>query len=278
MRWATRLEWGSARSWAAALLAGLLLLGALALIGRQTIFARDRTWEAIQARKTWRVGLDPSFPPFEQLDEAGKMTGFDIDLAQALAACWGVALELKPIGFDSLTDALRTAQIDSVISALPFDERLTRDIAYSPPYFEAGIRLAVRPESDFRDPADVQGRTLAVELGSGGDAISRTWQRTEPTLKVLRFDTPAAAIEAAGADSTIDGLLIDNVSLRLAQGAGARLVAVGEALEANPYVIAMPIAARQLQAEVEQGLTELGAAGKLTELENRWFGAMAGGR
>src|SRR5690606_37665238 len=99
------------------------------------------------SRGTWRVGLDPSFPPFEMLDANGQIIGFDVALAQELAALWGLEVEFVSIGFDSLLDAVRTGQVDSVVSAYPYDPRLTRDVRFSTPYFEAGIRLAIRDDS-----------------------------------------------------------------------------------------------------------------------------------
>ena len=42
----------------------------------------------MQAR-TWRAGLDPSFPPFEMLDEAGNPVGYGRDLAWRIATWAG---------------------------------------------------------------------------------------------------------------------------------------------------------------------------------------------
>jgi ABC-type amino acid transport substrate-binding protein len=39
------------------------------------------------------VGLDASFPPFETIDAAGQITGFDPELAQIIAADLGVRVE-----------------------------------------------------------------------------------------------------------------------------------------------------------------------------------------
>ena len=136
------------RIWALLIL--LLVISALILFaltpnGSRTLlfFRADATWEQMQQRGTWRVGMDPSFPPFESLDESGTPIGYDVELAERLAQQWGLEAEIVAIGFDSLVDALQAGKIDSVVSALPLDPRLTKDIAYSEPYFEAGVRLAV---------------------------------------------------------------------------------------------------------------------------------------
>ncbi len=239
------------------------------------LFTRqDNTWREMQARGTWRVGMDPSFPPFEDLNDAGVMVGYDVDLARAMAAAWGLEAELVPIGYDSLADALQAGRIDSVVSAFPHDPRLTRDVWFSAPYFEAGLRLVVRAGSSITSTAALEGSTVAVEWGSLGDMIGRRLQREGSTLTLQPFATPDEAIAGLVNDPQIDALFIDQVSLRQAQGRGAQIIAVGPALESNPYVLAAPLRAYDLQARIAATLEEFAGSGTLTALESTWFGPL----
>ncbi|MFN8491982.1 MAG: transporter substrate-binding domain-containing protein [Caldilineaceae bacterium] len=264
---------GGERRWRIIVLCGLLAIVLFILIfERRYIFpAPDETWQAMQQRRTWRVGTDPSFPPFEQLDANGQPVGYDIDLARQLAATWGLQVQVVALGFDSLLDALQTGQVDSVMSALPYDERLTQNVTYSAPYFEAGIRLVVRKNSPIQTAAQLTNRKIAVELGSTGDMVGRRLQRATPTLQLVQFPTPDEAVAALEQDQAIDALLIDQVTLRTAQGKGATLVAIGDVMESNPYVIAMPHKASILQAQVEQTLQSFQTNGVLKQLETKWF-------
>jgi polar amino acid transport system substrate-binding protein len=226
----------------------------------------------MQARKTWRVGMDPSFPPFESLNDAGAAVGYDVDLARALAEDWGMEAEIVPIGYDSLADAMKAGRIDGVVSAFPYDPRLTRDLWFSAPYFESGVRLVVRAGSPITATADLTGTTVAVEWGSMGDMVGRRIQREGIALELQPFSTPDEAVMGLLNDSTLDALLIDQVSLRQAQGHGARVVAVGPALESNPYVIAAPLRAYDLQERIAATLERFASDGTLAALEARWFG------
>lgn len=273
----------------AAILAGFVLLLALVVwwlwpqeSGSTGLLARlftrqDVTWNAIQERGTWRVGMDPSFPPFETLDEAGEPVGYDVDLTRAIAEAWGVQAEIIPIGYDSLLDALLASRIDSIVSAYPYDQRSTRDVAFSPPYFEAGLRLVVQAGSPLTDVAGLDGATVAVEWGSMGDMVGRRLQRQAIALELAPYETPQEAVDALVNDPAVDALLIDQVSLRQAQGQGAAIVAVGAPLEANPYAIVSPLNARRLREEIANALTTLAADGTLAELEARWFGPLPDG-
>ncbi len=269
-----RVDW---LRWGVAGLALLLLLAILAVRlteGPGFLFLRqDHTWQTMQARGSWRVGMDPSFPPFEFLDEQGSPVGFDVDLARHLAQGWGLRLEIAAMGYDSLLDAVKAGQVDAAISAIPYDPRMTQDFAFSEPYFEAGVRLVVRQGSPIQAVADLAGRRVAVEWGSLGDMVGRHLQREDIAMELVPYATPQEAVDALVNDATIDALLIDNVTLREAQGQGAPIVAVGPALESNPYVIVLPLPASQLQEEVARALQAMVADGTLAELEARWFGA-----
>jgi ABC-type amino acid transport substrate-binding protein len=241
---------------------------------------RDTTWQAMQARKTWRVGMDPSFPPFESLDASGAPQGYDVDLARKLAAGWGMEAEIVSIGFDSLIDALQAAKVDAIASAYPYDARLTRDVAYSQPYFDSGLRLVVPVGSAIRSSADLKGKRVGVEWGSEGDMVGRQWQRDGVDLTLVPYETPQDAVAALAEDHTeghsenriVDAILVDAVTLLQAQAAGAALIAAGAPVTSNPYVIVVPRRAHDLLQQVNAGLERLQANGELNMLEQEWFG------
>ena len=235
----------------------------------------DNIWLKMQERGSWRVGMDPSFPPFETLDAEGAPVGYDVDLARQIAAQWGLEAEIVAIGFDSLLDALLVGRVDAVISAFPYNARMTKEVHYSPPYFEAGVRLVVGAESAYEEIADLDGGTVAVEWGSRGDAIARRLQREGAGFTRLPFASGQEAIGALVSGAS-GALLIDGVALRLAQGEGKRMRAVGAALDEDPYVVAVSIKAPVLQSALLQALATLEEEGELGLLEERWFGQGAG--
>ncbi len=105
-----------------------------------------------------------------------------------------------------------------------------------------------------------------------GDMVGRRLQRNSRGIELIPFSTPDEAVSALVDDPSVANLLIDNVTLRQSQGAGNRIVAVGPALEGNPYVIAMPLAAKKIQREIEFALNKLTKDGSIEQIEARWFG------
>ncbi|MEM7535825.1 MAG: ABC transporter substrate-binding protein [Chloroflexota bacterium] len=289
---------------ASALFLLLFLFPATTSLLPSFLMRQDVTWNAMQSRGVWRVGLDPSFPPFEHLDENGMAVGIDVDLAEEIASLWDMEVEIVAIGFDSLLDALKAGKIDSIVSAMPYDPHLTKDFRYSQSYFEAGLRWVMHDQASWIDENDfvlasngqstshedhteetlsianqkLHNRRVAVEWGSVGDMVGRRLQRAEPSLELIQFETPQETIDALIAgnnhvdgDKRIDALLIDNITLYQAQAAGALVHAVGPALESNPYVIVMPYNAPILVENLSQALDTILMDGTLEKIQAHWF-------
>jgi ABC-type amino acid transport substrate-binding protein len=272
---------GAGRPWRARLsdhwplLAGgavLLTVAAALLLWRTAGAPSDRFWEQIQDSGRWRVGLDASFPPFDGLDAAGQPAGFDVDLARAIAARWGVEVQFEGIGFDGLVDAVQAGRIDSAISALPFQPERTQDVAFSAPYFEAGLVL-VTPSGSAAVASvdDLAGRRLAVEWGSEGDVQARLLRRRFHDLVLLPGDTPQVALLAV-AEGQADAALVDHISALQFMAADPRVAIAQDAVVSDPYVIVLPRKAPVLQEQVAEALQALRADGTLEALIARWLG------
>lgn len=267
-----RLASGRRRAWLIGLAGGAALLVAALLLWRFEIRGRDATWAHIQQTGVWRVGMDPSFPPFENLDAAtGRPVGFDVDLAQAIAASWGVRVEIVSIGFDQLVDAVDAKRIDSALSALPVFAERARDVSFSRPYFDAGLVLAAPPAAAIGGPDDLAGQRVAAEWGSGGDAAARALKRrlVGGVTLVLR-DTAGAALDAVLAGDA-DAALVDAVDLALYDRGQGRLVAVGPPVQSDPYVIIVPVDAPRLLKALDETLATLDADGVLGQLRAQWL-------
>jgi ABC-type amino acid transport substrate-binding protein len=263
------------RSWRVVLglsLAGLLIVMAAGLAARAVLADRDPTWEHIRQSGVWRVGMDPSFPPFENLDAAtGQPVGLDVDLANAIASRLGVRAEIVGVGFDELLDAVTAYRVDSAISALPVVEHRTREVAFSAPYVEAGVLLVASRENAITKSDDLAGRRLAAEWGSAGDAQARALQREfGGNLTLVLRESPDLALRAV-LDGEADAAAVDAVSLALFAAGKDRLITIGEPLQSDPYVIVVPAHAPKLLAAINATLAEMSTDGTLAAIQARWL-------
>ncbi len=247
----------------------LLLVGGGIWVGprmKARFFPRDRVWERIQRTGVWQVGTDPSFPPFEMLED-GRMVGFDVDLAEAIAARWGVQVHWHSVGFDGLIDAVRTGRIEGAISAIPYDPLLTRDVRFSRPYFDAGWRVIVPRASSTHALEDLRGKRLAVEWGSEGDVWGRRLRRKYEGIKLVLKPSLAEVLTALR-EGEADAAIVDGITAREHRNEFRELL---PPLSHNGYVIVLPYRAPELQRAVDQALKDLERSGGLRALEEKWL-------
>jgi ABC-type amino acid transport substrate-binding protein len=253
---------------AAALVLLLYALLAWGAQGGQGGAALDPVWAAARARGTLRVAVDVGFRPFAD-QSGGELAGYDIDLARAVAERLGLRAEFVPTGYDALYDSLTSGRADLIASALPYAPEQGFRARFSSFYFDAGQVLLVPAGSSIAGPGDLAGRTVGVALGSDADALARRMARDGGFTLRSSYDEPGQAIAELRA-GRLDAVVADNVAaLSAVQGApGLRIAA---ALTSEPFALAMPRPAFQLEAEVNRALADLREAGFFAELNERWL-------
>ncbi|MCA9940837.1 MAG: amino acid ABC transporter substrate-binding protein [Anaerolineales bacterium] len=227
------------------------------------------TWTRIQEQGVLRIGLDPTYPPFETAD-ANSVWGYDVDLMRAIADHYGLQAQFTYFGYDGLYDALSTAQVDVLASALVTQPERTRDFAYSQPYFDAGQVLIVPTASPITGVDDLNNRVLAVELGAQGHVLATTWERRLPGMTIVPYNSvdEALAVVTAG---TADAALVDSIGGRLYLRQAAGLMRLSPPAESEPYALVVRADDEVLLQKLNEALATLESRGVLAELERRWL-------
>jgi polar amino acid transport system substrate-binding protein len=110
---------------------------------------------------------DPTFPPMESTTTAGKPTGFDVDMANAVAKLWRVKAKFVQTAFPGLLPALASKKCNMVISGIfVTPDRLKQFPAVS--YMRTHRALVVQAGNPKRikGPNDLSGKNVAVQAGT----------------------------------------------------------------------------------------------------------------
>ncbi len=245
-------------------------LGVWYWLGREE--EKDHTWAVIQQTGVLRVGMDASYPPFEEIDETtGEVRGYDVDLAREIGRRLGLEVQFVNIGFDGLYDALIAKKVDAVISALPYDPLRTQDVFYTVSYFNAGLVLVVgEGETEIESVDDLGGRTLGVEWGSDGDAQGRRLVKRLNGLTLRPYPTPLDTLWGLK-NGEVEAVLVDAVSAyHFIKHEGAVKI-VGEPVTDESYVIAVGPTSTELLSALNAVLLALRDDGTLIRLRDKWF-------
>ena len=110
---------------------------------------------------TLRIGVDPAYPPFSEIDDEGRLIGFDIDIAVALCARMRAECAFVRQEWEGLIPALRAGKFDAIVSSMSITEKRRRLVAFTDRYYSSGVRFVARKGSGF-DPAVPGGRTVGA--------------------------------------------------------------------------------------------------------------------
>lgn len=146
-----------------------LVMALLLFFGVSTgSFATTATAQA-QEGKTYQIGTDVTFAPFEFQDAKQEFVGIDMDILAAIAKDQNFSYEVKPLGFNAALQALQTDQVDGMIAGMSITDERKQTFDFSKSYFEAGVAMAVKQgNTDIKSYEDLRGKNVAVKIGTQG--------------------------------------------------------------------------------------------------------------
>lgn len=172
-----------------------------------TVMADGRL-ATIERRRTLRVGHLPESLPFAFRNHQGVVVGFDIEMANHLAADLGVELELVRVQYDDISRLFQTGQIDIVMSGLGMTPTRVRKWSYgtSPLDLTMGMLVPDHQRKRFADADGVRAMPgLKLGLVQDDRAFERRVDKALPLAEIERIPSPREFLRGNRPD--LDGVI-----------------------------------------------------------------------
>jgi polar amino acid transport system substrate-binding protein len=184
---------------------------------------------ALQTKGKIRIATLDSGAPFAMRDSSGTYAGFEVDLGRELAkAIFGPqrdidsVIEWVSVDRGTAVRSVTSLQADVVIAKLAVTPESASAIDLSDPYFVTGDRILVASTNDdIKNLADLDTKTVCVQLGSGVEAHVAAANDSARTLVLDTYASCVGALKAGQADAIGAGeailwnLLRENPDTRL---------------------------------------------------------------
>lgn len=242
-------------------------------------WAAGTTLTQIKAAGELRIGCEAAYVPFTyRLD--GKIVGYDVELADLLCKPLGVKPNFIDTAWAGVIPSLYAKKFDVVMSSMSYTKERLERVGFTVPYAEASQALLIRAaDADkIKTVADLNGRTLAVKLGSPGQILQ---EKIAASLKsaggsgfkeVRTFDDHPSAYVAL-AQGRVDGVLNTLATLAMVLKDAPGKYAIVKGVGGDNWA---GIAARkedtELIAYLDTQLAALKANGAIYQLQEKWFG------
>jgi len=212
----------------------------------------------------WGADLQGGEPyVFEDPQQAGRLVGFEVEIADALARELGVRAEMVQNDWTTLVPSLERSSFDIVLNGLEATAARGERIALSRPYYLFAERLSARAgDARVKDLASLRG----LRVGSLPNSLAWDMLATAGAEQV-----PYEGVEEPYEDlvqGRIDAVLLDDIiAERYGNKPGLHVVAdVGQ----GSYVVGIRRGEAELVRALDGAFDRLERSGELRSILERW--------
>lgn len=207
------------------------------------------------------------YKPFN-FEEGGNLTGFDIDIGNAISKEMG--LEPNPVTtpFETIIQGLTTNRFDAVLGSMAITEERAKQVAFSDPYYYSGGVIFVREgNTEITSEDDLEGMTIGVVGQSTYDTAAQKY-----TDDIQYYSSDVVALQDLTVEGRLDAVITADVVGFEAQKAGLEIEVVGDPLWIEQAAVAVRPDDEALLKAVNEALAAIIEDGTYDEISQKWFG------
>lgn len=225
-----------------------------------------------------KIGTEGAYPPFNFVDSAGKIGGFDVDIGLALCERMKADCEVVAQDWDGIIPGLLAKKYDLIIASMFITEERKKQVAFTSPYYLAAM-THVAPKgagiTAFTNEA-LKGKVIGAQSGTTqADFIAATYPDAEiklyPTQDEANLDMVNGRLDLQVGDMLP---LLDWVTKN--DDGKACCEIIGEPITDKKFVgEGVGIAVRQddsdLREKLNKALDEIRADGTYKQINDKYF-------
>ena len=223
-----------------------------------------------------RIGTEGAYPPFNFVTAGGELTGFDVEIAEALCAEMKMKCEFVTQDWDGIIPALLAGKFDAIIASMSITEERKKKVDFTEKYYNTPPAIAAPKNTSLKGvrPADLSGMVIGAQ---GSTTHSNYAEAKFGGAEVRLYPTPdeyKLDLENGRLDAVIDDIVV--LSEWIEGGGGGCCKVVG-ALPVDPVIngegagIALRKGEDDLRRKFNAAIRAIRANGKYAEINNKYF-------
>ncbi len=221
---------------------------------------------------TLTVATEGTYRPFSFHGDGGtgELTGFDVEIIQAVAEKLDLEVEFQETQWDAIFAGLDAGRFDVIANQVTINDEREAKYLFSAPYtVSPGVIVVAEDGDSISSFDDLEGKTAAQSLTSNWNELA-----VESGAKVEAVEGWAQAVELLR-QGRVDATINDKLTFldyETTDGpTGLKIAAETE--EAGEQAFAFTKDKEALVEAIDEALEELRADGTLAEISEKYFGA-----
>jgi ABC-type amino acid transport substrate-binding protein len=245
----------------------------------QNSSTNDSVWANIQKTGTIKVGTDPSWPPYEQLDNTtNKIVGFEVDLTNAVAAQLGLNVEWQSVSFDNIITSVKQNKLDMGVSGFSITADRLKEVSFTIPHSTTRAQIIMLQSTiDSKHITTLNGladlKTLGLIVGTQSGTTEQDELQTA-NVNIRSYNDFASAIQdMASANPSVQAVYAETpittawISLYQSQG-----FPIGIVFD-HPYYPCAFLVNKNANTFLDKfngAMAQIISTGQLDELKAKW--------
>lgn len=264
----------SRRSALAATLAGLAL--ALTACGggggsqAPAASSSDTSLSDVKSKGEIVIATEGTYKPFSfHAEGAGDLTGYDVEIARAVAAKLGVKATFQETQFDGIFAGLDAKRFDTIANQISINAERKAKYDFSKPYtVSTGVIVTKADNSSITSFESLKGKTTAQSLTSNFYKLA-----VDAGANVQSVEGWAQGVTLVR-QGRVDAIVNDKLTYldyaKTNPDAGLKIAA--ETTDKSESAFVFRKGSTELTAAVDKALDDLRADGTLTKISEKYFG------
>ena len=234
--------------------------------------ASARTLAEIIASKKLVVGVNPTLPPLGVFNAKNEIDGVDVDIARAMAAKMGLALEIVQVGSPDRIPFVNSGKIDMVMGAMTWTPERAKVIDYTIPVYTEVMGVLTTQKMGWKDWKELDDPKVRLVQVRGTTPVKFISEKL-PKAQVLLLDNYPDAVRANAQDRA-DGM-VDVLDFLTEHTKTHKVTWKTVPTPVDIYFCGIGVAKgnEALRARLNSVIKELNASGVIDKAWVKWFGA-----
>ena len=215
------------------------------------------------------VGTEGTYAPFTFHDESGKLTGFDVEIAEEIASRLGVKAKFMETQWDAMFPGLDSERFDMIANQVGIKPERQEKYDFSDPYISSSAVLVTQADNnDVKSFEDIKGLKSAQSLTSNYGEMAKSYG-----AELVGIEGFIQAIELLNSNR-VDVTINDKLTVLdfQKQKPEANIKVVAEADDAAQSGLMFRKGSETLVEDVNEALNEMIKDGTYNEISEKWFG------
>ena len=226
------------------------------------------TYDTIMEKKEMTYTMSAAYPPFNFIGDDGKVAGFDIDIANAIAEKLGVKAVPITTEWEGIVASLIAKRSDMIIGSMAITPDREKKVSFTEPYYHGGAQFFAKKGTTLKSIEDLKNGKVGVVTGT---TFHEALDKMDNIDKILQFQSDVDNFKSVDQGRS-DGLVTDFfVGLEAPKKYGVDIEPVGELLYVENNAIAIRKEDTKLLEVVNQALKDIIADGTYEKISMKWF-------